>query len=111
MLGRMIGNRNSQADTGTGQRTVHGNPLHGHHFLHTAIDAYSRLAYSRRWPVAKSLPRSPCVHRPIVLFAERGIRVRKVLTDNGSCYRSQIFREALSRVEHRRTRPKPTAKW
>ena len=46
MLGRTAGNRNSQAAKGTGQRTVHGNPLHGHHFLHTAIDAYSRLAYS-----------------------------------------------------------------
>jgi transposase InsO family protein len=31
--------------------------------------------------------------------------VRKVLTDNGSCYRSFAFRDALGDIEHRRTRP------
>jgi transposase InsO family protein len=36
---------------------------------------------------------------------ERGITIRKVLTDNGSCYRSRIFAEASGEVEHRWTRP------
>jgi transposase InsO family protein len=31
--------------------------------------------------------------------------VRKVLTDNGSCYRSHAFAEALGSIQHRRTRP------
>ena len=31
--------------------------------------------------------------------------MRKVLTDNGSCYRSRVFAEALGQAEHRRTRP------
>lgn len=34
-----------------------------------------------------------------------GITVQKVLTDNGSCYRSHAFRDALGAIEHRRTRP------
>jgi len=38
-------------------------------------------------------------------FTASGVAVRKVLTDNGSCYRSSIFAEALGAVEHRRTRP------
>ena len=38
-------------------------------------------------------------------FAECGIVVRKVLTDNGSCYRSHTFAAALGAIEHRRTRP------
>ncbi len=38
-------------------------------------------------------------------FASKGIDVRKVLTDNGSCYRSHTFAEALGGIEHRRTRP------
>ena len=39
-------------------------------------------------------------------FKAQGIMVRKVLTDNGSCYRSHAFREALGDgIEHRRTRP------
>ena len=31
--------------------------------------------------------------------------MRKVLTDNGSCYRSHAFADALGAIEHRRTRP------
>jgi len=46
MLGRTIGNHNSQADKSSGRRSKYHHPLRGHHFLHTAIDAHSRLAYS-----------------------------------------------------------------
>lgn len=46
MLGRTMGNRNSHADKSSRRRSKHGDPLHGHHFLHTAIDAHSRLAYT-----------------------------------------------------------------
>ncbi|WP_139807460.1 integrase core domain-containing protein, partial [Mycobacterium avium] len=38
-------------------------------------------------------------------FTTCGFTVRKVLTDNGSCYRSHAFRDALGDIEHRRTRP------
>ncbi|WP_156763446.1 integrase core domain-containing protein, partial [Mycobacterium scrofulaceum] len=38
-------------------------------------------------------------------FTECGITVQKVLTDNGSCYRSRTFADALGDIEHRRTRP------
>lgn len=48
-------------------------------------------------------------------FADAGITVRAVMTDNGACYRSHVFTAALGEdVKHRRTRPtgpKPTAKW
>ena len=46
MLGRSAGRRNWRADTSSGRRSKHGDPLHGHHFLHTALDGHSRLAYS-----------------------------------------------------------------
>ncbi|SKG70899.1 integrase catalytic subunit [Mycobacteroides abscessus subsp. bolletii] len=38
-------------------------------------------------------------------LSRRGIVVRNVLTDNGSCYRSLALGKALGAVEHRRTRP------
>ena len=38
-------------------------------------------------------------------FTGHGITVRKVLTDNGSCYRSFNFRDAIGDIEHRRTQP------
>ncbi len=46
MRGRMIGNRNAQADRSTGMVNKYRNARRGHHFIHTAVDAYSRLAYS-----------------------------------------------------------------
>lgn len=46
MLGRSVGRRNRQADKSSGVISKHHNPVRGYHFLHTAIDAYSRLAYS-----------------------------------------------------------------
>jgi transposase InsO family protein len=38
-------------------------------------------------------------------FGERGIKGRKMLTDNGSCDRSHVFHDALGDIEHRHTRP------
>jgi hypothetical protein len=46
MLGRTKGNHNSYADKTSGRRSKWGDPLRGHHFLHTAIDAHSRLVYT-----------------------------------------------------------------
>ena len=39
-------------------------------------------------------------------FADAGITVRRVLTDNGSCYRSHVFKDAFGpAIAHKRTRP------
>lgn len=46
MLGRAAGKRNAQADKSSGRRTKHRHSARGYLFLHTAIDAHSRLAYS-----------------------------------------------------------------
>lgn len=46
ILGRTAGNRNSRNDTSSGVKSKRYHPLHGHHFLHTALDGHSRLAYS-----------------------------------------------------------------
>lgn len=44
--------------------------------------------------------------RAHAFFAEQGIAVTAVMTDNGSCYRSHAFAEALGNdIKHRRTRP------
>ena len=105
MLGRTIGNHNSQADKSSGRRNKYHHPLRGHHFLHTAIDAYSRLAYSELLADERKETAAAFWQRANAWFTECGITVRAVLTDNGSCYRSHAFRDALSGIEHRRTRP------
>lgn len=105
MLGRTEGNHNSKADRSSGRRSRHGHPLHGHHFLHSAIDAHSRLVYSEILADERKNTASAFWARANAWFIECGITVRKVLTDNGSCYRSFAFRDALDGIDHRRTRP------
>jgi transposase InsO family protein len=105
MLGRTKGNHNAWADRSSGRRSKRGYPLRGHHFLHTAIDGYSRLAYSEVLPDERKETAAAFWVHANAYFIELGIKVRKVLTDNGSCYRSHAFKEALGDIEHRRTRP------
>jgi transposase InsO family protein len=105
MIGRSRGQRNSQADKTSGVISRHHNPVRGYHYLHTAIDGHSRLAYSE---VLNDELKETAVAfwaRANAWFTECGITVRKVLTDNGSCYRSHVFAEALGSIQHRRTRP------
>lgn len=105
MLGRTVGNHNSRADKSSGRRSKHGHPLHGHHFLHTAIDGHSRLAYSELLADERKETAAAFWARAHSWFTDCGITVRNVLTDNGSCYRSHDFRDALGDIKHRRTRP------
>jgi transposase InsO family protein len=105
MLGRTQGNHNAWADRSSGRRSKRGYPLRGHHFLHTSIDGYSRLAYSELLPDERKETAAAFWVHANAYFTELGIKVRKVLTDNGSCYRSHAFKEALGDIEHRRTRP------
>lgn len=105
MLGKSVGKRNKQADKSSGQQTKHHNPVRGYHFLHSAIDAHSRLAYSELLSDERKDTAAAFWLRANAWFTRHGITVRKVLTDNGSCYRSHAFGEALGGIEHRRTRP------
>lgn len=105
MVGRAAGRINRQADKSSGVLSRHHNPLRGYHFLHTAIDAHSRLVYSELLTNERKETAAAFWIRANAWFNQCGITIRKVLTDNGSCYRSHTFRDALGDVEHRRTRP------
>ncbi len=105
MLGRAAGRHNTQADKSSGAQTKYRNPVRGYHFVHTAIDAHSRLVYSELLADERKDTAADFWLRANAWFRECGIVVRRVLTDNGSCYRSHDFRDALGGIEHRRTRP------
>jgi transposase InsO family protein len=105
MVGRTTGNHNSRADKSSGVKSKRYYPLHGHHFLHTAIDGHSRLAYSELLTDQRKDTAAAFWLRANAWFTDCGITVRKVLTDNGSCYRSAAFADALGIIEHRWTRP------
>jgi transposase InsO family protein len=105
MLGKAAGRHNSRADKSSGLVAKYGETARGYHFLHTAIDGHSRLAYSELLGDERKQTAAAFWIRANTWFTQCGITVRKVLTDNGACYRSRDFRDALGGIEHRRTRP------
>jgi transposase InsO family protein len=82
----------------------HGGPV-GFAYIHAAVDDYSRLAYAEILNDERKETAAGFWHRAHHWFAARGVTVREVLTDNGSCYRSRDFAEVLATLKHRRTRP------
>jgi transposase InsO family protein len=105
MLGNITGRRNSRADKSSGLTGKNRHPLRGYHYLHTALDGHSRLAYSELLTDERKDTAAAFWTRANAWFNQCGITVRNVLTDNGSCYRSHAFAQALGNTEHRRTRP------
>jgi transposase InsO family protein len=80
----------------------------GYVYLHSAVDDHSRLAYTEELGDERGATAAAFWARAVKFFRRHGIRrIRRVLTDNGSCYRSSAFAMALvaSRTRHRRTRP------
>lgn len=78
----------------------------GYAFIHHALDDHSRLAYSEILTDEKKETAAAFWERANAWFAMRGIKVSRVLTDNGSCYRSKVFAAALGPdIAHKRTRP------
>lgn len=83
-----------------------GAPSRGYVFLHHAVDDWSRLAYSEQLGDERKETAAAFWLRARAFFADAGIAVAAVMTDNGGCYRSRDFAKALGQdVKHRRTRP------
>ncbi|HET9654916.1 MAG TPA: IS481 family transposase [Kineosporiaceae bacterium] len=74
-------------------------------FIHNAVDDHSRLAYCEILADERKETASAFWKRAEAYFASCGITVKRVLTDNGSAYRSKAFADALGEVAHKRTRP------
>jgi transposase InsO family protein len=79
----------------------------GYTHIHTAIDAYSRLAYSEFAGVENTVNCVAFLDRAVAWFAERGIAIERILTDNGNGYRSFAWRDRCAElnIKHSRTRP------
>ena len=77
----------------------------GYAFVHSAIDGYSRLAYTEVLTNEQGATAAGFWERAVAFFATYGIAVERVLTDNGSCYRSRDFAAALGPIEHTFTQP------
>jgi transposase InsO family protein len=77
----------------------------GYAYVHSAIDDYSRLAYSEVLDNEQGATAADFWRRARQFFSDHGIKVDRVLTDNGSCYRSHEFALALEVARHSFTKP------
>lgn len=76
-------------------------------YVHVAIDDCTRVPYAEVLPDEQGPTTAAFLDRALAFYRARGIRVRRLLTDNGGNYRSHAFRAMVTRhrLEHRRTRP------
>jgi transposase InsO family protein len=107
-LSRLESKRNAQATARrTGERGKHSKPVIGTAFVHTVVDDHTRIAYAEICADEKATTAVAVLRRAVAWFAERGVSVERVLSDNGACYRSFAWRDACAELglAHKRTRP------
>jgi transposase InsO family protein len=103
-LGRIDGVGHRITGNRAGQSSKRGT---GWEYLHVAIDDASRLAYSEILPSERAENAVSFTQRALDWFARFGVKVERVMTDNGSAYKSFAYRDLLADkgIRHKRTRP------
>jgi len=91
----------------TGDRRLGRSPHAGWDFLHVCVDDASRLAYTEILPSEGQADTAAFLERALAWLARHGVAVERVMTDNGSAYRSKRFAQTLRNagLRHVRTRP------
>jgi transposase InsO family protein len=115
-LGRIEGGAGKRAFGG--ERRLRYNPTRtdregkrrrhvGYEYVHVCVDDYSRLAYAEVLPDEKTTTAIGFLERAVSFYRGRGIRVERLLTDNGSAYVSARHALACRKlgIRHSRTRP------
>jgi transposase InsO family protein len=93
---------------GRGNNGCQGNARAGWRFIHTALDDRTRLVYSEIHSNEQAVTAAAFWARAAAWFATLGIRCERVITDNGSCYRSGLWHRACAATGTtvKKTRPR-----
>lgn len=92
-VGRQQGDWNRQSTPGLA-RSKHRHEVLGYAFVHTVIDDNSRVAYAEIHDNEKADTAIGVLRRAVSWFADHNVTVERVLSDNGSAYRSHAWRHA-----------------
>jgi transposase InsO family protein len=105
-VGRAQGSRNKASTPGL-PRSQGRNPLTGTCYLHTVIDDHSRVAYVEARDDETKETATDVLRNAVAWFADRGVTVQRVLSDNGSCYKSHLWRDTCDDlgIIPKKTRP------
>jgi len=91
-------------------RNVVGHSGTGHpgwEFVHVAVDDHSRIAIARVFPDEKKESAVAFLEAAFSYYRSLGITVSRVMTDNGSCYRSKVFARACKTLDIKQIRTRP----
>lgn len=104
---KKLGRFNKAGHRATGDRQAGRSRKAGWDFLHVCVDDASRLAYTELLPSEGQHDTTAFLRRALDWLSQRGVAVERVMTDNGSAYRSKLFASALREAgaRHVRTRP------
>jgi len=92
----------------TGARSEDGRSRNaGWEFVHVCIDDASRIAFSKVMKDERKEIAVAFLKVAIAYYASLGVKVERVMTDNGSCYKSRAFRKACTRLSLKHIRTKP----
>ena len=91
----------------TGRGPHHTSRGAGWDFVHVCVDDCTRLAYVEVLPDERKESAAAFLRRAVAWYRRQRIQVERILTDNGSCYRSRLFARtcAMLGVRHSFTRP------
>ena len=108
-VGRQQGQKNratTAARTGT-PKSPYRQPLTGTTYLHTVIDDHSRVAYVEAHDDETKETATQVLRNAVAWFAERGVTVKRVLSDNGSAYKSHLWQATCNDlgITVKKTRP------
>ena len=104
---KKLGRFNVEGHRVTGDRRAGRSRKAGWDFLHVCVDDASRLAYTEVLPSEGQHDTTAFLERALAWLARHGVVVQRIMTDNGSAYRSKLFAKALQAAgaRHVRTRP------
>ena len=104
---KKLGRFDVQGHRVTGDRRAGRSRKAGWDFLHVCVDDASRLAYTEILPSEGQHDTTAFLERALAWLSRHGVGVERVMTDNGSAYRSKLFARALQQAgaRHIRTRP------
>ena len=105
-VGREQGRKNRQTTPGA-QRNKYHHELIGTGFVHTVIDDHSRVAYAEIHDNETAATAAGVLRRAVSWFAARGVAVERALSDNGSAYKSHLWRDTCAElgIKVKKTRP------
>ena len=89
---RVLGHRKSQFRAG------HQRRMTGFEYVHVMVDNHSRLAYAEVLPTLTARCAIGFLRRAVAWFADRGVRVQALMSDNGSAYVAHAYRQALAEL-------------